>query len=299
MSPPKGLAVAVIVTAIVAALVLSASAQNLENQLGAYTGPNAEGYMAPLVTAFGQTLNSGLYQSAYIPSTGFRLTFELPVMAVKFGDDDRSFNATTEDDFSPTTTVKAPTVVGSGAAVTVPGASNTQFVFPGGFELSSFAILVPQFRVGSIMGTEGVLRIFALDTGDADLGKINLWGIGVRHSISQYFSALPLDLAASFYYQSFDLGDDLISSNAYSFGVQASKRFAILEPYGGLSFDSFAMDLSYDLSDGSPINLNFDTETTFHFTGGLSANFVIGRAFGEFSIADQNGFAFGLAFGKI
>jgi hypothetical protein len=58
------------------------------------------------------------------------------------------------------------------------------------------------------------------------------------------------------------------------------------------------MDVTYDDIAGTPIDLGFDTDTTLHWTLGLAANFVVGSAFAEYSIAGNNSFAFGLAFGN-
>jgi hypothetical protein len=286
------------------ALLLGASvtaprAQTLEDQLGAYTGANAEGYLNPLASAVGANLNSAIFNSAHIPESGFHFAFKLSVMGVMFGDDDRTFTATTEQGFIPeTTTDKAPTVVGPGTGVTVPGSGGSTFTFPGGFDLSSFAIAVPQVDIGAIAGTEATFRFLAFDVGDFELGKVFLFGIGARHSLSRYFSALPLDLAGAVYWQTFEIGDDLIKSNAISFGLQASKNLGMLAPYGGLSFDSFKMDVKYEDSAGSRIEYNFDSKNTMHLTLGLSANLLFTHAFAEYGVADQNNFAFGLAFGN-
>ncbi|MEE9271610.1 MAG: hypothetical protein V3V49_15280 [Candidatus Krumholzibacteria bacterium] len=48
---------------LVLVLACPAGAQ-IGNQLSAYTGPNAIGFLQPLVDAFGADLNSGLYHSA-------------------------------------------------------------------------------------------------------------------------------------------------------------------------------------------------------------------------------------------
>lgn len=277
----------------------------IEDQISAYTGKNATGYLQPLSDAFGADLNDGLFRSAHIQKMGFHLHFEVRIMSVIFGDDDKSFKATTEGDFEPEQTATAPTIIGGGEAVIIDGVGGTQFAFPGGFDLNSFAIAVPQLRIGSVFGTEALVRYFALDVGDTELGDISLFGFGLRHSISQYMApGFPVDLAAGFCWQTFSLGDDLIDCSAFSIGVQASKRFGgglvFFEPYTGLSIDRFSMDVSYEsdvLGDGESIDLDFDTTTTAHFTLGLAVNLAIVNIHGEFNIASQNSFSFGLAIG--
>jgi hypothetical protein len=288
-------------------LAAPASYAQIEDQLSAYTGVNAEGYLQPLADAFGADLNDGLFHSAHIAQLGVNISLEFRVMAVLFGDDDRSFDAKTESGFSPQQTVKAPTVVGDGDALIVTGDGGTKFAFPGGFDLNSFAIAVPQLRIGSIRGTQALIRYFAMDTGDVELGDISLFGIGFRHSISQYLApTFPVDIAGGFFWQSFSLGEnnlgnDLISTNALSIGVQASRRFVVLEPYGGLSLDTFSMDVSYEsdaLGTSDSIDLDFESSTSLHLTLGLGLNFTYAKGFFEYNIASQNSFSFGIALGN-
>lgn len=289
--------------AVAILLVALPAAAQIEDQIAAYTGANAEGYLNPLALAIGANLNSGLFHSAHIPEGGLHVHLETPVMAVIFSDDDATFTAVTEGWFSPETTIEAPTVVGSGDAVTVENiGEGTTFSFPGGFDLNSFTLTVPQLRIGSFRGTEAVIRYFGLDVGDAEVGDIGLFGFGLRHSISQYLGPVPpVDLAAGFMYQSFELGDELLDAKAFSIGVQASRKlpmgFVSLEPYAGLSFDTFSMDVKYDDTEGAPIELSFESESTAHLTMGLHVSAALVSLYGEYSIANQNGFALGMAFG--
>ena len=283
----------------------SASAQ-IEDQLSVYTGANATGYLQPLADAFGADLNASLFHSADIPRVGFHFSLEFPIMGVIFSDDDRTFTAVTEGDFTPQQRVEAPTVVGPGDAKVVTGTGGTRYAFPGGFDLNSFAIAVPQVRIGSVIGTEAVFRYFSINTGDAELGDLGLFGFGLRHSISQHLGpAFPVSIAGGFFWQKFKLGenqegDDLISVSAFTIGVQASKRFAVFVPYTGFSYDTSSMDVSYisDASDDEEkIELDFDATKTAHWTIGMMIDLVYLRAFGEYNIASQSSFSFGLGIG--
>jgi hypothetical protein len=293
--------------ALAAALVAvgSPAAAQIGDQLSAYTGENAEGYLKPLVDAIGTDLNGGLFHTARIPVSGFHISLETPVIAVLFADDEATFEAVTESGFSPEQTVDAPTIIGDGAAViVVNNDTGAEFPFPGGFDLNSFALAVPQLRIGSYMGTEALVRYIAINTGDVEIGDISLIGFGMRHNINQYFGEdFPVDLAGGFFWQSFKMGDDLLVANAMSFGVQASKRYgttAAIEPYMGVSLDSFGMDVSYESeASGSPeqVDFSFETETSARFTLGLSMSYSVVNANAEYTVAGQSGFSFGLSFG--
>jgi hypothetical protein len=259
----------------------------------------------------GAALNDAFVYSADIPRSSLRITLEFPIMGVIFGDDDRTFTATTEGSFSPQTTVDdAPTIVGSGDAREVTSSSGASYAFPGGFDLNSFGLIVPQLRVGGVMGTEAVVRWFAFDPDtDSELGNISLYGFGLRHSISQYITGFPLSLAAGFMWQSFsvgenDSGDDLISADAFSFGVQASRAFPAgiftLEPFAGLSFDTFSMSVEYesDVTDDT-IDLDFDADNTVHLTIGAGLSLPVAHFHGAFNLASQSSFNFGIALGNV
>jgi len=291
------------------ACVASPLSAQIQDQLSAYTGRNGESYLAPLANAFGADLNAGIFRSASIPRTGFAIKLEIQVMSVIFKDENRTFKAVPERGFTPLpgeTSFDAPTVVGSEKAVIVEGAGGTSYAFPGGFNLNSFALAVPQLRIGAY-GTEAVVRYFAIKAGDTELGDIGLFGIGVRHSISQLLPGkIPLDVSGGFFWQQFRLGKnkqggDLIKANALSIGVQASKRFLrVLVPYGGLTYDTASIDVHYQSEvTGTGVNVDIDhsSPSTMHLTVGLLLDLPILSVYGEYGVANQNTFAFGFGLG--
>jgi hypothetical protein len=287
----------------------------LQDQLAAYSGDNAEGYLRPFSDAVGASLNNGLFQSSYIPVNGIYASFEIRAMAVWFSDDDRTFTARTQEGFSPPTWVKVPTVVGPGEAVSIEGDGGTTYMFPGGFNLNSFALSVPQIRFGSYRGTEGLFRYLAADLGGDEFGDLSLVGFGLRHSISQYLRPdFPVSLAGGFFWQRFRAGEnkdggDIFRSTAWTIGLQGGRVYgggwATIEPYAGLSVDSHTMDVKYtgDVEDeeedaGSSIDISFDTTHSLKFTVGFLAELAVVGVHAEYSIAGQNSFAFGLALGN-
>jgi len=296
----------IVLVALLTCLAPPLSAQ-IEDQISAYTGKNAEGYLQPFADAFGANLNSGIFRSASIPRMGVNIRLEVEVMGVIFSDDLRTFSAITERGFSPEQRVDAPTVVGSEKAVIIEGDGGTSFAFPGGFNLHSFAVAAPQLRIGAVHGTEAIFRYFSLNTGDTDIGDLSLFGIGLHHSISQYLPpTIPVDLAAGFFWQRFNVGenkagDKLIETSALSIGVQASKRFArFFVPYSGLSYDTFSMDVSYESSSEDSdtiIDLAFDRTSTLRMTLGLLINFPGVNLFAEYGLASQSSFSFGIGLG--
>jgi hypothetical protein len=274
----------------------------IEQQLRAYTGRNGAGYLSPLVEALGTDLNSSLFHTALIPTNGFHVGVELAITTVFFGEDTRTFMATTEGDFSPQQTKEAPTVVGPTGVVYVEGDAGTRFAFPGGFDVDNLPFAAPQLRIGSWRGTEVVFRLLIYDTGHDELGDLSVYGAGMRHNVSQYLGAgFPADVALGFVWQSVSLGnnqqgDDLIASDAYSVGLQASRGFGSFTPYAGLAFDWFSMDVAYEFSSDETIRLEFDEAADVHITLGFSYNLAFTDVYGEYNLANQNALSLGLAF---
>jgi len=275
----------------------------IQNRLSAYTGRNAPGYFGPMVNAIGADLHSGLYHSARIPKEGFHVSLDMVFMSARFSSAKRLFVAVTEGDFRPEQSAVAPTVVGSKEPVYVDGVSGTRFWFPGGFNLASFDFAAPQLRMGSIYGTEALARFISFYTGDENLGDFGLYGVGLRHSISQYVNDLPIDVAAGAFWQRFSLGDnerggDLVSADAWTVGFQASKRFSWLEPYAGVAYSDFDLDLSYQgTAPEDRIELSLDSGDHFRMTFGFSVNVSFLAVHGEYSSGGQDAFALGLAVG--
>jgi hypothetical protein len=298
--------------ALILILASPVSAQlMLEQQLSAYTGKNGSAYVAPLVDAFSANLNSGLYHSAYIPRAGLRLGLEFRFMSVFFTDKDRTFFATTEGNFRPEQTVEVPTVVGPEGAVYVEGEGSTRYAFPGGFDLDSFSFIVPQLRIGASFGTEMLVRYNAFNPGNAGFGALNLYGFGLQHSISQHHGArIPVDLAVGLFWQRFSMGrnergDDLVLAEAFTAGLQVSKRIGELEPYASIAYNAFSMDVEYvariihiidETLEYDDVKFSYNSSENYHFTLGISFHLAFLAAHGEYNIGGQNALSFGLAF---
>lgn len=288
--------------ALVAGILFAGSAMaQLEGNLSSYTGKNAEGYLKPLQEGFGAGLHDAIFRSAYIPRDGFNINVEFKGMIVNFSDEDRTFDAVTEDGVIPEQTIEAPTIVGDLDPVYAGSPTDPLAAFPGGLDMDRIALAAPQITVGSVAGTQAIIRYIAVETGDAEIGDVSLLGLGARHSISQYIQNPPVDLAAGFMWQDFKLGDDLITATGFTFGVQGSKMIAsgYLEPYLGLSYDSFSMSVDYESEVvDEKLSVDFDADSSLGITAGMGINLKVVHLHAEFSSASQTSFAFGLSLGN-
>lgn len=285
--------------AALSALASMPAAAQLSANLGALSGDNAKGYLSPLPKALSGTLNASIFQSGSVPKVGITFNLGVKVMGVTL-DGSKTYSPTDPPGFTSTGPVQAPTVVGDVNAVQQQGQGGTVLYHPGGFDLDQFALAVPQVEIGNIAGTRVVARWISLDLGDTELGHFALFGVGGQHSISQYLPGLPVDIAAGFFYQGFELGDkDLIKTSAWHANLTGSKKFGMIQPYLGVGYDSFKMDVNYEeASTSQKISVDFDPETNAHFTAGAALMLPFMRINGEFNAAAETGVAVGLAFGR-
>jgi hypothetical protein len=283
---------------LVAGLAPPVAAQLADN-LGALTATNAKGYLAPLPDALSGTMNAAVFQSGRVPKRGFDFRLGVKVMGIAFSDDDKTYTPSDPPGFTSLAPVQAPTVIGSNLAVLQQGQGGTSLYHPGGFDIGEFALAVPQLSVGSVLGTRAVVRYIALDLGDSELGDFKLLGLGGQHSISQYLPGLPVDLAVGVFYQTFEIGDDLVKTSALHLDVTGSKRFRYLEPYVGVGFDRLDMDAKYESdATGETIEVNFDPVNSPHLTAGCALLLPVVKLHGELNLAATNGAAVGLSFGN-
>ena len=286
---------------LAAALLAVPAHADLSDNLGALTGDNAKGYLGPLPEALSATLNSGVFQTGHVPKNTFNFSFGARVMGIHFSDDNRTYSPTAPPGFTPTESVNAPTVIGDTHAVAQSGSGGTTLYHPGGFDLDNFAIAVPQVSIGSVFGTRAIVRWISVDLGDSELGKLDYVGYGAQHSLSQYLSGFPVDLAAGFFAQTLKIGDNkLVKADALHFDVTASKRVGFLEPWASLGWDSLNMDANYEstTTPGDRISVEFDKKTNAHLTLGAQALLGFTRLSASFDIAAQTGATLGLAIGR-
>ena len=287
----------VALSALASCVTLGVAQAQLDSNLGGLTSDNVEGYLAPLPQAFSGALNLAVFEGADIPLTGLNVSLGVKAMAVGFDDEDRVYRPSVPDGFERG---EVATVVGDTEATYLDGGGGLQLGFPGGFDIETFALAVPQLTVGSFMGTRAVIRYIAVELDDTELGDLELIGYGLQHSISQYFPLFPANVAAGFFIQSFKVGEDLVESDAFHFSVMGSKSFGTFEPYLGLGFDSYSFDVSYDntLDDtDDKVKVEFSSENDFHGTLGVAAHLALVHAHLELTTAASLGVAFGVRVG--
>ena len=271
----------------------------LQEVVGAYLGDNADGYVKPLAEILGASLNSGFIRSIRPVRPGNGVTFRLDVVNgnVFVSESMKTFEATTEAGFDPQTTTEAPTIVGNDEPKYVEGTGGLEYAFPAGLAITRLGLIVPQVTIGGIRGTDLTVRWigYTID----EVGDFSLLGLGGRHNISQYFNALPVDLAvgAAFHTVSFAESFDM---SALLISAQAGMTRGIFSLYGGLGMESSSMSLDYEHEDaeGGRVQIDVDGANGLRATLGAALSLSILQLSADYSLGTANVLTLGLGLGK-
>lgn len=274
----------------------------LEKAMQQYNSSTIGGYMQPIADLFGANMHAGYYHSAYIPHTGFSIGVDIIGMGSIVSDAQKTYEAVAPPGFAPAAFQTATLFGGKGTTInhtTIPG---LQYKGSDGIiNTSIFPLAVPQLRVGSIYGTEAIVRFIAVPAiGDNKLPVITLWGIGARHSISQYIPNSPVDIAAGVFYNSFTVGD-LITSHGIAINATASKSIKILMLYGGLAWEKSTMNLKYNSTDPTAppvVDVSLDGANKFRFTVGVGVSLGILKIFADANFGSVTNYSGGIGFGR-
>ncbi|MEN9444588.1 MAG: hypothetical protein RIS47_1478 [Bacteroidota bacterium] len=269
-------------------------AQSISNILSKYTDTNGKMFVQPLADVFGANMNTGLFSGAYIPSKKFTMSLNVVTMLAIVPQSKKTFMATPIDDAFGTSPVETATIFGSPNGAVLIGPAGTKYYFPGGFELSQVPFATPQLTIGSLYGTDLSVRFAAYNIG-GDYGKFSFIGYGLRHSISQYFEGLPVDLAVGYYYQRFKVGT-LFDATSSFISAQVSKDLSVFTFYGGLGMETSTFDVMYEFSPGDSFNVNTKGKNSVRATLGVKANLGPVRLNVDYNMADQSVLSVGLGF---
>jgi len=291
---------AIFCAATIVCIAGSVMAQSsIEDALKQYTGPQAEGYMQPFADLAGGNLNSGWYHTASIGQMGFFIEFDFVVMGGMVGDDQKSYDLPLPSGYSAAT-MKAPTIFGDAAGTTYrdPVSGLTYIASGGVINTSILPALAPQLTIGNVLGTRAMIRFLA--TPKIEDIDVDLLGLGLQHSVSQWFPGIPLDVAAGVFYTKASVGD-IIDYSGLAIGAQASKEFGIATVYGGFQWEQATMDIKYTYTGSAPgssqVNISLDAESAVRATVGGSLSLGVFKLFADVNVGAVTVFSGGFGFG--
>lgn len=304
--------------------------------LEALAEENARLYVEPLTLGLGVGLNTGFNATAAVHEV---LGFDVGVRVVGALVSDEmdffqaippesfTFNGTTyEDPYAPAGgSLTTPSVTGPGdgrlgqgeaivlepqgdfrLALIAAGENPDDYnvPFPEGFDIPAVPFAVIQGSVGIPLGTDVTLRFIPAVEVHEDVGDVEAFGFGIRHSVSQWFpTPLPVDLAVTFGWQDLTVGEYLDASGT-NYGAVVSKDLGVLALYGAGSLTSADVDVTYTFqgTEGIPpqtIRLTEELDTETRFAVGLNLDVLILDLSAEYAfggdmntLSGQVGFSF-------
>jgi len=271
----------------------------VDQKLGNFPQSAAKGYIQPLVDVVGANLNSGLYHTASM-SKLFGFYVGVKAMAVFVPSSMKDFIAELNSDYNPST-VKTATVFGDKDAGATTRYKNIQDVkLPGGIGLTIAPLAVPQVAV-STMNSELLVRFVPSVKINDEVGDVNLLGIGLGHSVSQYIPMFPINVAIQGVYQQFKVGSYL-KATALNVNVHASKSFVFFTLYGGVGYETFSADVNYSYkppiagAQEQSFSFSLKGKNNFRATAGFKLKLVVFDLNVDYSVGSVNVLSAGFGF---
>jgi hypothetical protein len=145
--------------------------------------------------------------------------------------------------------------------------------------LPIFPLFVPQLGLGTLLGTDVMVR-WLPPISIQDYGSTEIFGFGVRHSLSRYLPLLPFDAAIQMAWHEVSAveedGNHVFDLTSFAINVHASKRIGVLTLYGGLQAEESTVDISYLFEEEAGVPLE---RVTFTMESGYKARVVTGMGF--------------------
>ena len=327
-------------------LSFSAKSQELELLLLANDDASLlmKNYMSPVMDGMLYSLNNGWYHTAKThKKLGFDITINVNAAITPNSSKTFQFNSSDYQFLSiESGDSKIQTVMGSNnnsaIAVRIPDANNykvTQFTMPDGIggDVPLNAIPSPMIQASIGIPFDTDISIRYLPKINTDDVEGNLIGVGIKHNLMQYFSALdklPLNVAVFGGYTTMNTTynlaniDGLAGSNqeatfklnAFTIQTLASLDFPFITIYGGIGYDkgtstlklNGTYTLDYEIKDSNdnvidtvsesvtdPINMNFNANGP-RGTLGLRIGFGFFKIYGDYTIKEYNTVSAGIAF---
>lgn len=241
----------------------------------------ANNFAKPLSTFLGSYFNSGGYYSADLPKE-FQFKFSIVGTYIVFPKSQQTFTPNPGID-GYNNLDETATIVGSKGNVYL--GPQGYLSYPHGFDIASLPSAIYQ-AAGSYYGTELLLRFFPkVKVGDSETG---FWGVGLKHSLTQWIKEPPLDVSVQLLYNNFgfeyksDEPKDYVKTDSknLALNIHASKTFnQMFIVYGGLQYESSKMDMNYYFRDPNKLypqiadqvlSTSMDGDNSFRITTGAA-----------------------------
>ncbi len=251
----------------------------------------AEGYTGPLGDMLSAIFNSGQYHTAKVRGLHIYVSVQSTAAIIPSSMKTFSRTITVQTGDSPDlppqlrnqtirrTFTNVPTVLGGPADgiylidTVINGQPEQYGSVPGGINSSFVPLFVPHIEIGSLFNTELILRGIPPVTTNSSVGSLSFYGIGLRHSLSDWIPIIPLNLSVQAMYQHMGLGD-VVSVNAYNIAAVVSFDLPTITLYGGLQYEGAKANLHYTFADSTlpmqAVDMDFLSPQNYRITAGAT-----------------------------
>ena len=296
-------------------LTISNIFADIQNKIEQFESENAKLFVQPLVNAFGTTMNTGFYHTAKVLKP-FTFGLNVNVMMAFVPNEDKTFIAKRPDisflgqNLYEEETIETATIFGEdGGRFTSNYPGITDLQMPDGLNIPAVPFAMPQFNLGLPGGNELLIRGFPKTEIDKDFGEFGFWGVGLKHSIDQYISLFPIDIAIQGIYQNLYVGDILKSTNINA-NLQVSKKLLMLTGYCGVGIDktnvSFEYNYTYDdideigtiFQNNKTVEFEIEGENEVRMTAGIRYSILLLKFYTDYTVSEYNTLnaGFGISF---
>jgi hypothetical protein len=265
-----------------------------------------EAYFTPMAESFGSGLNSGWYNTAKPHSLGgFDLTFTLNTVIIPNSAETFNIKEAGGDVFT-SNSEEASTIFGSSETTEMTYNPSllpaTNFDMPGGFETLAMPLPILQAGIGLIKNTAIDIRYMPmLNLGD--VGKVNLFGVGIKHDLLQWIPGIgdvvPMSLSLQGGYTTLDTelkiaGQEVsLNTKATTINLVASRKLLMVTGYAGVGYNSsttnFSADADFELSGikfDENVEMKFESNKNLRANIGLRVNITLVTIQADYTFAE-------------
>jgi hypothetical protein len=306
-------------TFLIAAPAQAQDSDELGDALSSIGETYADSYTQPVTDALGADLNAGLFRTAEVGGEGV-----IPVVGVYVGvagmgaftsgsassfapqdetittDDGRTLDITYGPDRVPTAFGDESSPGQATISDRDPRTPDETVDLPRGLLNTPVAPLaVPQIGAGTVLGTDAQLR-YLPETSISDYGSVSMFGLSVRHSLSQYIPLSPINLAVQGTWQNLSVSGNeepnsgkIIDASGWVLNAQISKSVPVapITVYGGLQYEKFGVDVGYTFQTDagtSTVSLNQDAANSVRALAGISVTLAIIQLNVDYALSSNN-----------
>lgn len=228
---------------------------------------NAQSYAGPLIDVLGASMQSVSLSYMQPDSTRkFHIYIGVYATAAFIPQSMKNFKAIAPNPLYPNPDITVPTIFGENTNNTYYDEQGNGYTFPGGFEITQMNLAFPIIHVGTLFHTNFSGRYFSLNV-DGDLKRIEIFGIGLNHFISDYWKAENYFVSVGGSLNQYKIGNYMKGKHIMiqATGGQHINKFNY---WGFLQWNQSPYEFYYEDEENGPGTVSIDGESNFRLGAG-------------------------------